>query len=315
MTNEIAIGLDYSHNNKLIIENNAFTDFIQLFFDSDFKLGKIEAGLTYDKLKKYDLFIIGVPHLGPNLDPDEIADLVKYVEDGGSLLIINDGGGDYENKNNLSELTQNFGIRFNSDILYDNKEFIKESSHPIIKNFKSHFITRDISQFIHSNGCTLKEDKSIENEKVDINIIAYSSKDTSWHSYFNGDAWQEESEQHLPILGAIHYHLGKVFVIGTLSIFSSLSKSYGIKSTENFKLITNVISWLLNKAGTEEEKSLKPIFTTVAIEQDLYYWIKEVLEKGKWKNLDELINFALKVTKIRLKEAEKEEEKPQDDKD
>jgi len=308
MTAQIAIGLDHSHNNKLTIENNAFTDFIQYFFDSDFKLGKIEAGLTYDKLKKYNLFIIGVPHLGPNLDSDEIADLVKYVEDGGSLLIINDGGGDYENKNNLSELTQNFGIRFNSDKLYDNKDFVKKNSHPIIKDFKSHFITRDITQFIHSNGCTLKEDKSIENDKIDINLIAFSSKNTSWHSYFNGDEWQDESEQQLPIIGAIHYHLGKVFVIGNLSIFSSLSKSYGIRSTENFKLISNIISWLLNKASTEEEKILKPIYTTVAIEQDLFYWIKEILDKGKWKNLDELINFALKVTKIRLKEAEKDDQ-------
>ncbi len=307
MTKQIAIGLDHSHNNKLTIENNAFSDFIQYFFDSDFKLGKIEAGLTYDKLKKYNLFIIGVPHLGPNLDPDEITDLVKYVEDGGSLLIINDGGGDYENKNNLSELTQKFGIKFNSDRLFDNKNFIKKNSHPIIKDFKSHFITRDLSQIIHSNGCTLTVDESIENDKIDIGIIAFSSEKTSWHSYFNGDEWQDESDQHLPIIGTIHYHLGKVVVIGNLSIFSSLSKSYGIKSAENFKLVSNIISWLLNKAGSEEEKSLKPIFTTVAIEQDTFYWIQDVLKKGKWKNLDELINFALKVTKIRLKEAEKDD--------
>lgn len=315
MAKHIAIGLDYSHNNKLTIENNVFTDFVQFFFDSSFKLGKIEAGLTYDKLKKYDLFIIGVPHLGPSLDSDEITDLVKYVEDGGSLLIINDGGGDYENKNNLSELTNNFGIRFNSDRLYDDKNFIKRNSHPIIQDFKSHFITRDVSQFIHSNGCTLIEDKSIENDNIDINIIAYSSKNTSWHSYFNGDEWQDEVKQQLPIIAAVHYYLGKVFVIGNLSIFSSLSKSYGIRSTENFKLISNVISWLLNKAGTKKERIIKPIFTTVAIEQDLYYWVKQILDKGKWKNLDELINFALKVTKIRLKEVEKEKEKSQDDKD
>ena len=98
-----AIGFDHSHNNKLTIENTTFTDFIQYLFDSDFKLGKIEAGINYEKLSKYDLFIIGVPNLGPDLDKDEINDLVKYVKEGGSLLVINDGGGDYENKNNLSE--------------------------------------------------------------------------------------------------------------------------------------------------------------------------------------------------------------------
>ncbi|MFX1309740.1 MAG: hypothetical protein ACFE8C_08595 [Promethearchaeota archaeon] len=308
MAKQIAIGFDHSHNNKLTIENNAFTDFIQFLFDSGFKLGKIEAGITYEKLSKYDLFIIGVPNLGPDLDTDEIFDLVDYVKNGGSLLVINDGGGDYENKNNLSQLTQNFGIKFNSDRLYDNKIFLEENSHPIIKDFKSHFITRDVSQIIHSNGCTLTIDKSIENNTIDVNIIAFSSESTSWHRCFTGEEWQDESEQHLPVIGAAHYNLGKVVVIGNLSIFSSLSKSYGIRSAENFKLITNIISWLLNKADSEEERSLKPIFATVAIDQDLFYWIKEMLNKGKWKNLDDVINFALNMTKIRLKESEKNDQ-------
>lgn len=299
-----AIGFDHSHNNKLTIENNAFTDFIQYLFDSDFKLGKVEAGITYEKLNKYDLFIIGVPNLTP-IDSYEISDLVKYVKDGGSVLVINDGGGDYENKNNLTEFTKNFGIRFNSDILFDNKNFSKDNSHPIIKDFKSHFITRDVSQIIHSNGCTLTIDKSIEDDKIDVNSIGFSSENTSWHRFFTGDGWQDESEQHLPIIGVIHYYLGKVIMIGNLSIFSSLNKSYGIRSAENLKLVSNMISWLLNKADSEEEQSLKPIYTTVAINQDLFYWIKEMINKGKWKNLDELINFALKVTKIRMKEAEK----------
>ncbi|UCC19310.1 MAG: hypothetical protein JSV62_14590 [Promethearchaeota archaeon] len=302
------IGFDHSHNNKLTVENNAFTDFIQYLFDSDFKVGKIEAGITYEKLKKYDLFIIGVPTLGPDLDPDEIRDLVKYVKEGGSILVINDGGGDYENKNNLSELTQNFGMKFNSDRLFDNKCFIKKNSHPIIQDFKKHFITRDISKIIHSNGCTLTIDKSIENEKIDVNNIAFSSENTSWHRYYTGDDWQDKSEQYLPIIGATHFDLGKVIVIGNLSIFSSLSKSYGIRSAENFKLVTNMISWLLNKANSDEERTLKPVFTTIAIDQDLFYWIKEMLNKGKWKNMDELINFALKVTKIRMKEAEKNDQ-------
>jgi len=182
-----SIGFDHSHNNKLTIENNAFTDFIQYLFDSGFQLGKIEAGIDADKLTSYDLFVIGVPHLGPNLGLDEIDDLVEYVKNGGSLLLINDGGGDYENKNNLSELTKHFGIIFNNDKLYDNKSFSQENSHPVIKDFSPHYITRDLNQFIHSNGCTLTVDKSIEDEKIDINGIAYSSENTSWHSYLDGD--------------------------------------------------------------------------------------------------------------------------------
>ena len=271
-------------------------------------MGKIEAGITHEKLKKYEIFIIGVPTLGPNLDPDEIRDLVKYVKIGGSLLVINDGGGDYENKNNLSELTKNFGISFNSDRLFDNKNFSKDNSHPIIKDFKSHFITREISQIIHSNGSTLTIDKSIEDDTKDIKVIAYSSEKTSWHRFFDGDGWIDKSDQKLPVIGVAHYDLGKVVVVGNLSLFSSLNTSYGIRSADNFKIITNMISWLLNKAGIEKEQLFRPIYVTLPIEQDLFYWLKEVLDKGKWKNLEEVINFSLKITKIRLKEAEKDKD-------
>ena len=304
MTKKITIGFDYTHNNKLTIENNAFTDFIQCLFDSGFQLGKIEAGITKEKLTSYDLFIIGVPHLGPNLGSEEIDDLVEYVKKGGSLLIINDGGGDYENKNNLSELTKHFGITFNNDKLYDNTSFSQENSHPVIEDFSPHYITRDLNQFIHSNGCTISIDKSIEAENIDVNSIAYSSENTSWHSYLNGDGWHDESKQHLPILGATHFELGKVITIGNLSIFSSLNKSYGIRAADNFKLVSNVISWLLNKASSEEDRLMKPIFSTVAISQDLFYWAKDMINLGKWKNLEEVINFALRIVKLRLKENE-----------
>ncbi|MHA1985580.1 MAG: hypothetical protein ACW98D_02975 [Promethearchaeota archaeon] len=303
MTKKIAIGFDYTHNNKLTIENNAFADFTQYLFDSSFQLGKIEAGITLNKLEKYDILIIGVPTLGPDLDPDEITDLVTYVKNGGSLLIINDGGGDNENKNNLSELTKNFGITFNPDRLYDNKNFSKDNSHPVIKDFSTHFITRDIDKIVHSTGCTLSIDKSIENDKIDINGIAYSSELTSWHSCLNGDGWHDESEQHLPIIGVSHYHLGKVVIIGNLSIFSSLSKSYGIQAADNFKLVSNIIAWLLNKAKSEDEQTLKPIFATVPISQDLFYWIKDMINLGKWKNLEEVINYALRIAKIKMKES------------
>lgn len=304
MTKKI-IGFDYTHNNKLTIENNAFTDFIQYLFDSNFQLGKIEAGITSDKLSNYDLFVIGVPHIGPDIDSEEIEVFVDYVKNGGSLLIINDGGGDYENKNNLSDLTKNFGIIFNSDRLFDNKDFSKDNSHPIIKNFGHHFITRELNQFIHSNGCTLTIDKSVEEDNIDIKSIAFSSDNSSWHTLFTGDAWQDESKQHLPIIAVTHYKLGKVVAIGNLSIFSSLNESYGIKAADNFKLIANIISWLLNKAGTKEEQAIKPIYSTVAITQDLFYWMKDMINLGKWNNVEEVINFAIRMLKVRMKETDK----------
>lgn len=308
MSTEFNIGFDYSHKNKLIIEDPGFTDFIEFLFNSDLKLGKIEAGITYEKLSAYNVFIIGVPIAESYLTPEEIEDLLKYVKDGGSILIVNDKGGDHENKNNLSELTKHFGIKFNHDQLFDNENFSKDNSRPIIKEFKKHFVTRDITQIIHSVGCTLEIDKSVENEDIDVNAVALSSEESAWHKYFDGEEWVDEPVKCLPIIAIGHYGMGKIVAIGNLSLFSGFHDSYGIHAADNFKLISNVISWLMNKAHSQEAQLSQPIYTAIPIEQDLFYWIKEKLDEKRWNTVEEIVNFALKVVKFRMRKQDSQEE-------
>ncbi|MHA1724526.1 MAG: hypothetical protein ACTSYC_05835 [Promethearchaeota archaeon] len=311
-----AIGFDQSHENKLNIESPAFSDFMDFLFTSNFKLGTIQAGLDYKKLSVYDLFIIGLPQ-DAYLEDYEIVDLVRYVKDGGSLLVINDQGGDIENKNNLSILTKHFGIYFNSDKLFDKKHHAGNPSRPIITNFKNHFITNDIAQIIHSNGCTLTVDKSIEEEqdidfKIYVTELAYSSEKSSYRLFFNGKEWVEESNKRGVIFAVAHYGLGKVAAIGNLSLFSSLQDLYGIKAGDNFKLITNTISWLLNKAYSEKAKKTLPVMMTTPIEHDLYTWMRDKIQEGKWNNIKEIINFALRVIKLREEKLSKSREFPKE---
>jgi len=308
MSTEFNIGFDYSHKNKLIIEDPGFNDFIEFFFNSNLKLGKIEAGLTYEKLSAYNVFIIGVPIAEEYLTPEEIGDMVKYVQDGGSLLIVADRGGDYENKSNLNDLTEYFGVKINSDHLFEKINETEISPRVKINQFAKHFITREIDTIIHSGGCTLEIDKSVENDSIDVNPIAFSPEESIWHKLFNGETWTEEELSKQPIIAAVHYYLGKVVIIGNLSIFSNLHDSYGIHASDNFKMVSNIISWLQNKAHSKEAQLSQPIYTTVPIEQDMFYWIKRKLDEGRWQNIQELINFALKVIKFRLKKQESEEE-------
>ncbi|MHA1669605.1 MAG: hypothetical protein ACTSV5_03395 [Promethearchaeota archaeon] len=309
MNTELNIGFDYSHDNKLDIENTGFSDFVEYLFNSDFKIGKIEAGLTYEKLSKYNIFIIGVPMNKKYLTPEEIEDVLKYIRDGGSLLAINDRGGDFENNNNLSELTKYFGVRFNSDSLYDNENFSKNNSRPVINNFKRHFITRDLNQIIHSGGCTLEIDKSVEDTNINIQAIAFSSEDSSWHKVYKEEEWVDEPVNKAPILAAGHYGLGKVVMLANLSLISGFNDQYGIRGADNFKLIMNIVSWLFNKVHSEEAKFTQPIYCTMPIEQDLYYWIKDIIEENdRWNSIQELINFALNVVKIRMKNQETQKE-------
>jgi len=299
---DIKIGFDYSHDNKLIIEDPGFSEFVEYLFNSEMKLGKIEAGITYEKLANYNVFIIGVPTLGSEYTTNEIEDILKYVRDGGSILAIYDKGGDLEVKSNLNEITKHFGIIFNTDQLFDNEQYSIENSRPIINDFKSHFITREIHQIIHSGGCTITLDKSVEDEDIDVKAIAFSSVDSAWHRVYreNGE-WFDEPANNIPIIAVSHYGLGKVAAIGNLSLFSTFHDAYGIYAADNFKLITNIISWLLNKAYSKESKLTLPIFITIPIEQDLFYWIKGILEEGKWSSIQETVNHALKALKINSK--------------
>ena len=308
MKTEVNIGFDSSHQNKLTIEDPGFNDFIEYLFNSDLKLGKIEAGITYKKLAEYNVFIIGVPIAEAYLTVEEIEFLINYVKDGGSLLIVNDKGGEIENKNNLNELTKIFGIKFNPDQLFDNENFSKDISRPIIKNFKKHFITRDITQIIHSNGCTLEIDESVETEDIDVSAIGFSSEESSWHKVFDGEDWVDELVENAPILAIGHYGKGKIVAIGNLSLFSGFHASYGIHAADNFKLISNIITWLMNKAHSQEAQLSQPIYLTVPIEQELYYWMKGKLDEERWKNIEEIVNFALKIVKFRIRKQESQEE-------
>ncbi|MBY8988754.1 MAG: hypothetical protein KGD61_09890, partial [Candidatus Lokiarchaeota archaeon] len=301
------IGFDYSHQNKLTIEDPGFNDFIEYLLNSDLKLGKIEAGITYEKLADYNVFIIGVPIAESYISSEEIEYLTKYVKDGGSILIVNDKGGEIENKNNLNELTKNFGIKFNPDQLFDNEVYSKDISRPIIKDFKKHFITRDISQIVHSRGCTLDIDKSIETEDTDVSAIGFSSEGSAWHKNFDGEDWVDEPVENAPIIAIGHYGMGKIVAIGNLSLFSGFHASYGIHAADNFKLISNIISWLMNKAHSQEAQLSQHIYISVPIEQDLFYWMKEKLDEERWKNVEEIVNFALKVVKFRMRKQDSQE--------
>ncbi|GAG89436.1 unnamed protein product, partial [marine sediment metagenome] len=242
------------------------------------------------------------------LSSEEIEYLTKYVKDGGSLLVVNNKGGDLENHNNLNDLTNVFGIEFNPDQLFDNENYSKEISRPKIKDFKKHFITRDILNIIFSNGCTIEIDKSIETEENDVSAIAFSSEESAWHKIYDGEDWLEESVEKAPIIAIGHYGMGKIVAIGNLSLFSGFHASYGIHAADNFKLISNVISWLMNKAHSQEAQLSQPIYTTVPIEQDLYYWMKEKLDEERWKNVEEVVNFALRVVKFRMRKQDSPEE-------
>ncbi|QEE15464.1 hypothetical protein DSAG12_01290 [Promethearchaeum syntrophicum] len=293
--NPKSIVFDYSHNNTLTLESPSYSDFTEYLFGSSFALGKIQAGFTsVDKLKKYKMCVIGGPR-ETVFQPNEIEVIVDYIKNGGNLLVINDEGGDYGANTNLNDLTRHFGFEFNSDIMFDSMNFLSQQNRVIINETEPHLITRNIDSIVQSSACSIKLLDYIEADENIKAIPICKTSLNSFHTIWNGEQWAEEEDAPRSIMSlALNYYKGRVIALTTISMFSSLSSSYGFFALNNQDLIANIFMWLLDTASTDKGTKL----INVSLDYNLFSWIEKLVQKErKWRNSDEIINFALKYLK------------------
>ncbi|MFX1316690.1 MAG: hypothetical protein ACFE9T_12565, partial [Promethearchaeota archaeon] len=291
MESNITIGLDYSHNNILTLESSSYVDFTNFLFTSGYKIGKIEAG--FDSLmnfEKYDTIILSTPK-NVNLAPTEIENLVKYVENGGTLLLFSSSGSDYQNKTNLNELAKRFGFEFLPDEVNDSMNYVFLQKRPILTKIKPHYITEQVKKIVFSSTCSIKALDFIDDEKnVKIEELVRLGLN-GWHRIYDGENWIEEDSPKIPLMIAVEFYKGKVVAFGNSSIFSSLGQEYGFSAFDNDILIANIIRWLT----LDVESKGKVI--TAELNLDMYYWGEEVIKKDNWSNFSDLINVSLKYFK------------------
>jgi len=290
LTNNITIGLDYSHNNILNIESSSFGEFVQFLFTSGYKLGKIETGFnSLANLEKYNVIILSTPR-NINLNENELKILEDYVKNGGSLLIISSSGGDYTNSTNINDLTRKFGFEFTSDEIHDSVNYVNLQKRPLITRFKPHFITNQVKKIVFSSSCSTKVLDFIEDDKnVKIDWLLESGLN-SWRNRYDGEYWIEEDCPKVPLFVGF----------GNISIFSSLAHEYGFSALDNDILIANVLNFLIGSLDSEGKA------VTVELNLDLYYWADEIVKQDKWDNVSDLINVSLKYFKDNYTEIIKE---------
>jgi len=291
MPEKATIALDYSHNNKLMIESSSYNEFTHFLFNSGYKLGKIQAG--FDSLKKlqgYDAIIISTPN-NKKLEPSEIEILEEYVKKGGGLLILSSMGGDHTNKTNLNELTIKFRFEFLSDGVQDSMNYVNLQKRPLITNITPHVITDQVKKIVFSSACSVKALDFLEdNENIKIDILATGGLNT-WHRVYDGKDWIEEDSPKIPLLVVVEYHEGKVVAFGNLSMFSSLGREYGFSAFDNNLFIANTLKFLTSEAISEGR------VITVNLNLDLFHWANKILNDQNWESVSDLINLALKYFK------------------
>ena len=306
MPDKAIIGLDYSHNNILILEASSFTDFTQFLFTSGLKVGKIQNGFESVKdLKKYSVTVLSSPK-NAKLTPNEIEVLETYVKTGGSLLITSSSGGDSTNDTNLNELTRKFGFEFVSDEINDSVNYVFIQKRPIISKIIHHGITEQIKKIVFSSSCSIHILDFIESNKdIKVDGLLMSGLN-AWHRLYDGENWIEEDCPKIPLLVAVEYYKGKVVAFGNGSIFSSLAKEYGFTALDNDILISNIFNWLSGGIGSEGK------LVSIDLNLELFYWAENIIKKDKWDKFSDLINVSLKYFKdnyIRIIEGIRKEKK------
>ncbi len=295
MSERITIGLDYSHNNPLILETSSYNDFIEFLMTSNYQLSKIETGFfSIDILDQYDVLILPTP-INSKLEERELENLEEFVKFGGSLLIFSSSGGDFSNNTNLNDLTKKFGFRFNSDEVQDSMNFVVLQKRMVLDDITPHAITEQVNKTVFSNACSLEilEEVTLR-EEIKLEELIRGGLNC-WRKVLREKEWVEEDCPKIPLLVASEYHEGRVVGFGTVSIFSSLGREYGFTAFNNNNLIANILRWLTLDIITEE----KVINLNLSLE--MYTWLNDLLTKDNWASVSDVISVALRYFKDNYK--------------
>jgi hypothetical protein len=220
-----------------------FTDIIDELRKLGFLVESLEAGpIRYDIISQYDVFVLAGNYasrqLPKSLSDSEVNDIVRFVEDGGGLLLAATGWGWVE----ISELGidflptnlvgAKFGMIMNGDIVHDPTDKFADADYfPIFHRFAPHPTTEGVSKIC------VKAPSSLLHLKADPVVFG------------DDDSYAASPK------GSLTYPLGSnppVMVVGEFGkgrVVYTSEFVVAVNLCDNLKLAINIFKWL-SQRGT-----------------------------------------------------------------
>jgi parallel beta-helix repeat protein len=202
--------------------------------------------ITKEKLTNCSIFVISAPT--KPFDTSEVIAIREFVSNNGSLLLINEWGGDFRQGSNLNEIAENFGIVFKNDLVNDpTNNFHNTPSYALIHEFSRHYITKGVNEFLYPAGCSL----------IANNFSIARADDDSYTTLPNIpiQALAEEERGRITVLAATNFEGGRVVCIGDGDFCSDLDidgdGSVNIEEYDNKNLTLNIVTWLAQREINE----------------------------------------------------------------
>jgi prefoldin subunit 5 len=210
---------DQTQNERGRLEST-YSELGQMLRDNDFDVeAYTEFMILAKNLKNVDVLVFGCPN-SSKVRPAEIDVLQKYVQEGGSLLLLSLSGGDRGLMNNMSKISGEFGITFENTAVKDERSNAGLPTMPIITDVVAHPATEDVADLLIPSACSLK-----------ISGKAHALATTS--------ATAEPGKA--PIVAIAEIGKGKVMCIGSYEVFR---RGGGLKHKGNAKFALNSFKWL-----------------------------------------------------------------------
>jgi len=220
------IAFDITHKPRGRIDEN-LTELRDMLNSNDLVCYNfLEVPITEESLIPYDILVFMCPDFS-RISPNEITQIVKWVKNsGGGLLLLSHAGGDKGRGSNLSEISEQFGIRFENDQVLDEINNLGLENVPKISTFNiPHPITANIDTLCYRSGCSL----SI------VGSGAFSIADSN-----------ETSEPFsCPLVCVTEISNGRVCCIGSYEMFRDKIGG-GFQCSDHPSFALNIFKWLVS---------------------------------------------------------------------
>ena len=182
--------------------------------------------LRYDTLHDTNILILSAPQNA--LTAEEVTDTVRFVSEGGGLLVL----GDSSVGDRLNSLLVNFGMTYRQGVLASHTPLWDAHSFVVTNLNQTHFITKGIHE-LHANWTGVLENLG------DALVLAETEAD-SWQDA-NANGQQDPDEQNGPYAFALAKQFGKGRV---LAVADNGFYDAGILLSENRRFIRHALAWL-----------------------------------------------------------------------
>jgi hypothetical protein len=250
--------------------DSTYSELGKLLRDNDFDVEPYTEFMILAKnLKDVDVLVFGCPN-SSKIRPPEIDVLKNYVKKGGSLLLLSLSGGDRGLMNNMSQVSEEFGIIFDNTAVKDDRSNAGLPTMPIITDIVAHPSTEDVNDILIPSGCSLR----IEGKAV---ALASTS--------------EMAEPARVPVVAIAEAGKGRVMCIGSYEVFR---RGGGLKHKGNKTFAVNAFKWL-----SGQMQMTKP--STVVKEQEKQEKQKKTLDATQSaefeKTLRRLVNAVFDLQK------------------